>query len=76
LPVFNAVMTAAIAAQTAPANIGAGFWNSEPTSAAYIAGDIVSVSRWWSANCIGCARILSARAVLPTASEAFLSEHR
>jgi hypothetical protein len=34
LPVLNAVMTAAIAAVIAPAIIGAGFWNSESTSAA------------------------------------------
>src|SRR4029077_2743505 len=75
-PVTPAMTEPAIAGPNAPKTIGAGFMNSESTSAALIAGDIFFlVSVGWFANCIMCARPPPAK-VLPAADEVFLREHR
>jgi hypothetical protein len=52
-PLTPAMTEPAIAGPKAPKTIGAGFMNSEFTSAALIAGDVlVSVPVGWFANCI------------------------
>src|SRR5690349_7644042 len=75
-PVTVAMTEPAMAGPSAPNTIGAGFMNSESTSAALMAGDILlSGPIGCFANCIVRTRP-SAGEVLPAADEAFLREHR
>ena len=78
LPVFTAVMTAAIAAQSAPANIGAGILEQRIDQRRVNRRRHSSdrMLRFDRPSCIERARVLFRRVVLPVADEVFLREHR